>query len=256
MSIIYTFDGLNNLTIYVSGHSYRLENDDERFREAVVDLVELAPEKYIEKYFQTKERFLNFTGNNIQVDNDKFTFKGIKISNYIIERILDMRKNGYPFMPMLKFLDKLLENPSKKIVDEIYLWGEKAKLPITSEGNIVAYKVVSDKYGSLHQGGIKPKNGEPLYDYAPGKVVEMPRNLVNENSAQTCSTGLHACSESYIPSYNSSSYNRVILVEIDPKDVVSIPSDYSMAKIRCCKMTVLEDVGSANDFRKINSLVY
>jgi hypothetical protein len=36
--------------------------------------------------------------------------------------------------------------------------------------------------------------------------------------------------------------NRVVIVEIDPRDVVSIPSDYNNAKGRCWKYKVVGEV--------------
>jgi acyl carrier protein len=50
-----------------------------------------------------------------------------------------------------------------------------------------------------------------------------------------CSHGLHAGSLAYARGWAE----RVILVEIDPADVVSVPGDENCQKLRCCKYTVV-----------------
>ncbi|KAI9549450.1 hypothetical protein GHT06_001850 [Daphnia sinensis] len=82
---------------------------------------------------------------------------------------------------------------------------------------------VRDNYMDCHTGTM---------DNSVGKIVEMDRNLVNDNKDQTCSAGLHFCSESYLNCFGG---ERIVIVKINPADVVSIPSDYNDAKGRACK---------------------
>ncbi|CAM6053339.1 unnamed protein product [Sphagnum tenellum] len=44
---------------------------------------------------------------------------------------------------------------------------------------------------------------------------------------------------SYLPSYGSSDGNTIVIVKIDPADVVSVPVDYNCAKMRICRYEVL-----------------
>ncbi|MNR59585.1 hypothetical protein D3C85_1808710 [compost metagenome] len=74
----------------------------------------------------------------------------------------------------------------------------------------------------------------------------MPRHMVNDDSDQLCSAGLHLCSKSYLPHFGG---ERVMVCAVDPADVVSIPKDYYsmdgekvLAKMRCCKYEVVADV--------------
>jgi len=76
------------------------------------------------------------------------------------------------------------------------------------------------------------------FDNSPGQVVTMPRNEVNEDKDQTCSSGLHFCSLSYLSSFYG---DKVVILKINPRDVVSIPSDYNNAKGRCCRYEVIEE---------------
>jgi hypothetical protein len=76
-------------------------------------------------------------------------------------------------------------------------------------------------------------------DNSIGRVVEMERNMVDDNRDNTCSAGLHFCSHSYLQSFSG---DRTVIVKIDPADVVSIPSDYNNAKGRTCRYEVIGEV--------------
>jgi hypothetical protein len=108
---------------------------------------------------------------------------------------------------------------------------EKNSLPITPDGCFLAYKRVRENYMDCHTGTM---------DNSVGRVVEMERNMVDDNRNNTCSSGLHFCSHSYLSSFGG---ERTVIVKIDPADVVSIPSDYNDAKGRACRYTVIGEVG-------------
>ena len=57
---------------------------------------------------------------------------------------------------------------------------------------------------------------------------------------QTCSYGLHFCSEGYLRHFGG---DRVVILKINPRDVVSIPTDYNNTKGRCCRYEVIGEVG-------------
>lgn len=69
----------------------------------------------------------------------------------------------------------------------------------------------------------------------------MDRSLVDPDKNETCSRGLHFCSFDYISHFETQN-SRVIIVKINPRDVVSIPVDYNNTKGRCCEYTVLTEV--------------
>lgn len=77
---------------------------------------------------------------------------------------------------------------------------------------------------------------------APGNIVEMERNTVDDNMNNTCSTGLHFCSKEYLSHFGSSD-SRTVILKINPADVVSIPADYNSTKGRACRYEVLGELG-------------
>ena len=55
-----------------------------------------------------------------------------------------------------------------------------------------------------------------------------------------CSNGLHAGALNYVASYGSvESNDRIVIVKINPEDVVSVPSDCNCEKLRTCRYEVV-----------------
>jgi ribosome modulation factor len=144
-----------------------------------------------------------------------------------------MLQDGFTVEPLVNFMHNLMKNPSKRSVDELYGFLEKNNLPLTPDGHFLAYKKVRRDFKDIHSGTM---------DNSPGTVVEMERNMVDDNKDQTCSTGLHFCGLSYLDHFGGND-SRVVIVKIDPADVVSIPSDYNGAKGRACRYEVIGEMG-------------
>lgn len=197
----------------------------------------------------------SFGGGAIQVRDGEVLFQGAVLQNGVTRRILQMIDEGFDSAPLQQFLERLMQNPSKTAVDELYLWLEGTQLPITEDGHFMAYKKVRDDYRDFYTGKVLNKPAELMTDAdrdyiktPQGKVtvtvedgvttLSMPRNQVDDNRAVTCSQGLHFCSLSYLPHYYGGQ-GRVLLVKIDPADVVSIPNDYDNAKGRAWRYQIV-----------------
>ena len=156
-----------------------------------------------------------------------------ELHNTMTTRVLAMIHDGFDAAPLVAFMNNLMSNPSKVAVDELYLFLEETELPITSDGHFIAYKMVNNNYTSIHYG---------KFMNAVGTVVEMPRNTVDDRRENTCSQGLHFCSKNYLNKYGNGDGDRLLLVKINPADVVSIPSDYNNAKGRAAKYLIWKDI--------------
>jgi len=144
---------------------------------------------------------------------------------------VQMLQDGFPVDPLVAFMENMMTNPSFRAVNELYGFLEKNRLPITPDGHFLAYKRVRENYTDCHTGTM---------DNSVGKIVEMERNKVDDNQNNTCSSGLHFCSENYLKSFGG---DRTMIVKINPRDVVSIPTDYNNAKGRACRYEVVGEVG-------------
>ena len=168
--------------------------------------------------------------DNISISENQIFYKDREVTGLISSRIFEMLQAELDIKPMVLFLDKLMSNPSKRAVDELFGFLDACNLPITPDGNFLAYKRVRDDYKDVHSGTM---------DNSVGKVLEMPRNMVDEDKNNTCSYGLHFCSYDYLKHFGGS---RIMVLEINPADVVAIPADYNNSKGRTCRYKVVDEI--------------
>lgn len=182
--------------------------------------------------------FVNkFSEGNITVDHKTGSvwYNNFEIKNSITDRLFDMlntvQDNDYTnLLPLVRFLDKVLLNPKKCIVDELYPFLEFNDIGITEDGNIIAFKSVRSDWKDHYSNTI---------DNSVGEAVTMPRYLVDFNPDEPCSVGLHCASLTYAKVFGN---GRIVKVLIDPVDVVSVPYDYNGSKMRVCKYKVINEV--------------
>lgn len=219
----------DNIVVVIGSKSHTINKTHivyEKVKEAIKsgdwdslpDLVE--PKTVVHKY----------AAGYVRIEGDQFYWQGQPMNNALSNKMVQMLKEGFPIEPLVRFTENLMENPSKRAVDELYGFLEKGELPITPDGYFLAYKRVREDYTDCHTGTI---------DNSIGKIVEMPRNQVDDDKDRTCSTGLHFCSLSYLSHFSGA---RTVILKINPRDVVSIPSDYNDAKGRACRYEVIGEV--------------
>lgn len=174
-----------------------------------------------------------FSEGNITVDHKegKIWYGTFEIKNSISVQMMKMLSNQEDVKPLVLFLEKLLMNPKKNVVDELYAFLQHNDIEIANDGNIIAYRSVRNDFMDFHTGTM---------DNSVGNTVQMPRTLVDDNPSVTCSSGLHVASIGYARGFGSN--NRLVKVKVCPSDVVSVPVDYDGMKMRCCKFEVLEEV--------------
>ena len=171
----------------------------------------------------------------VVIENGAVYCNGAEVHNVMVDRIIEFIRLGFPVNGLVAFLENLLLNPNENAVNELYVFLEKSDLPLTEDGHFLAYKKVDANYKSYH----KCPDGSSL-DHPIGALIQMDRVECNPNRDETCSRGLHFCSLRYLPRYHGGQ-GRVVVLKINPKDVVTIPSDYNQAKGRACEYTVFAE---------------
>ena len=224
-----------NIILVIDGKSHTISKDTHISYGKIVDALKAQDWDALRDLVEPKKAIVNFGGGHVAISTDnKVTWKGQPFHNALSTRMIEMYQDGFPIDPMVRFMENLMKNPSKRSVDQVYGFLEKNKLPITEDGYFLAFKRVRSNYLDVHSGTI---------DNSVGKIVEMDRNGVDDNPESTCSSGLHFCSESYLGHFGGQS-DPVMILKINPADVVSIPTDYNGAKGRCCKYEVVGQVGN------------
>ena len=224
------------LTAFCNGTVYTVHGEDDRFEEAVdcvrnddhdglVDL--LKPLVAVQAYLSNSGR--------VEVTEHEVKFDGEVVHNYMATRILQHYRAGFPVEPIINFMINVSDNPSKRAVDELLGFLEYGELPITPDGCFLAYKKVG-------RNGSYLDSWSGTIDNSVGQHVSMPRNAVQDDPDITCSYGLHFCSMEYVRNFYGS---HLMVLKINPRDVVSIPSDYNNTKGRCCAYDVVGELDEA-----------
>jgi hypothetical protein len=167
----------------------------------------------------------------IEVKDGSVFVSGDVVRSIVADRIINYLADGIDCLPIFKFITRLQLNPSKRAVDELYTFLEHKYLPLTESGTFLAYKAVRADFTDKHTG---------KFDNSVGNVLEMPRNKVDDNKEVGCSYGFHAGTLEYASGFASGN-DKLVLVEIDPADVVSIPTDCNFQKLRTCRYKVVSE---------------
>jgi len=177
-----------------------------------------------------KRRILNFSNGRFEVRDNQVWIDGTALPTSLSNKIMEYSKEDLPCEPLIKFWENLNQNPSHHSVQQLYGFLEKNDHPICEDGCFVAYKKVRSDFMDVHSGTFSNK---------PGEIVKMPRNQVNEDPNISCSTGLHVAAFNYASSFSG---DVLIMVKVNPRDVVAIPTDYNQEKMRCTQYEVLDVV--------------
>lgn len=245
MQIPYIFNGNGTISLMIDG-SMKPVDSSHRNYEAIKTALKAKEWDIIPGLVNIVDKVqasLESSGvSAITIENGVVKYNGVTLHNVLTDRMVQMSYDGFDIGHLAKFLENLMENPSYRAVNELYGFLEAGSIPITENGTFLAYKKVRENYMDIHSG---------TFDNSIGVVCKMPRNMVDEDSSRTCSTGLHVCSYDYLDSFGSCNNDRVVICEVNPRDVVAIPQDYNNTKMRCCEYKV---IGEVENYREKNKL--
>jgi hypothetical protein len=242
-----------SMTVLVNGQAYSVDRSHPNHKELLLafnegrldDFATLTKTSEGTRHYVEKDSSGNKTG--LELVGEKVYYNGTELHSTLVDRILGMRREGHKIEYMLEFLRNLMQNPSSRSVNELYDFLTNKNLPITEDGCFLAYKSVCPDYSSkakdinitLLQG--KVVNGG-IYN-AVGEIIECPRNEVDDERDNECSKGLHVGGLQYSGpnGWYHSRGDKVVIVKINPKDVVSVPKDHNAQKVRVCKYEVVEE---------------
>jgi hypothetical protein len=158
------------------------------------------------------------------------TYEGTRIDTDLNGRLKTMAASGANPSGWLKFWSRLQANPSHRSVTQLYAFLTHKGIPIDEEtGHILAYKSVSADYKDFHTGTC---------DNSVGSKLKMPRNQISDDPNEACHFGFHVGALAYALEFGEDG-RRIIIVRVDPADVVCVPYDHSAQKVRVCQYEVI-----------------
>lgn len=231
------------VTVVVDGIPYSAANDHPNFKEiirrsaegdtSVVDLFDVSI-RVAKKFEELSER--------VSVRDGRVYFDGEEIDTVLTRQIVNfLDADVEDFKPLVLFWEKLAQNPNPHSQEQLYTWLNAHDFTITPEGDLLGYKGVkklSDgKYESVKHGRAIV-NGQEHNGAIPNNIgdeVRMPRGDVEFNPSVGCSTGLHVGTWEYASGWAN---GAVLEVRVNPRDVVSVPTDCNGQKLRTCRYIV------------------
>jgi hypothetical protein len=229
MSLPYLIQG-SNIVVVINNQPHTISKTHITYQK-VLDAIKANDWATVQDVIEPKKVVINYGAGNVEVQGDELFWKGLPMHNALTTRMISMLQEGFPVEPLVLFMENLMSNPSKRAVDELYGFLEKNNLPITPDGHFLAYKKVRENYMDCHSG---------TFNNSVGMICEMERNQVDDDKDRTCSTGLHFCSQEYLNHFGG---EHTMILKINPRDVVSIPSDYNNSKGRCSRYEVIGELG-------------
>ena len=211
-----------NLTVILKNKAHQVIPDHTNYK-LILEALPTATEDELLELVDIEKAVATFSQGQVSIVNGKVMFEG--------EEVHGSMSKGLPFEPLVKFLQNLMENPSMQSQQELYDFLEHENLPITEDGCFLAYKAVNSDFKDKWKG---------TFDNKVGQVCEMRRAKVDDNRKVGCSQGLHAGALNYVANYgNVDAGDNIVIVKINPEDVVSVPSDCNCEKLRTCKYEVV-----------------
>ena len=248
----------DSITVFWEGKPYTIRKDNANFqnvRQALLD----ARYDDVGKYLDIKKAVENFIEGDIEVKDEVVYYKGYRLAGVVVDKLLEMLRAGMKdSAPLVNFIKNLQVNPSSNSVDQLYTFLGYKSLPISPDGKVLGYKGVQDDFYSntgnadtlVVQGSVNDRH--QIFN-GIGETIEVARRSVDDNKDNHCSHGLHIGSFDYAESWSGHS-GKLLLVEFDPQDAVSVPDDCSFQKLRVCKYKVVADISDCK--QELGKAVY
>lgn len=184
--------------------------------------------------------------DRVTLKGESILLDGDPVEPKLTSHLVEMWRNEDDNLPgYVKFLENLAANPSAVSREHLFKFLDKHELVITEDGHFIGYKGigndglsvssgVEDVTVVLADGTVETHKGR--IPNPVGATVEMARSLVDGDRGRACSAGLHVGNHRYATGFGST----LLTVKVNPRDVVSVPSDSNDEKIRTCRYTILE----------------
>ena len=211
--------------------------------ESIRDAFAAGNDTLLESLVSIKSVIENYSVGKLSVNSAGVTYNGRAIHRLDSQRVMAFLKANMDYKPLANYMANIANNPSKHSIEEGYTFIEHLGLSLTPTGGVIAFKGVNNDYWS-RQGNLETVVLQGEVDSAGriknsiGATIEVERSSVCDQFSSHCAPGLHAGSLEYAKGWGE----RVVLVEINPADFVSVPDDANFQKLRCCKYTVIGEL--------------
>lgn len=239
------------ITIYLNGFTpTTVDRSHASYSQIMAALIDGRSKSEIEKLIATTskiEKKVDWSAPKLksqgaEVINGKLFIDGREQSGRIAEIATEYAKKTGSIEPVKRFLERLDKNPSSQSKAEAWDFLQHRGLPIMPDGMVRGYKGVNSD-GWSKTGNLKTRVLQGEADSSGriknviGGIIEVARGDVDDVRSNKCSHGLHVGTYEYARTFAP----LLLLVEFDPADIVSVPTDCNCQKLRCSKYKVIEE---------------
>jgi hypothetical protein len=234
------------IVLFVANKPVKIEKTDPRYSKVIECFSldkSLQEEAVLKIIASVSEKVAALHGQDgFEIIEDNVWYKGEQLPPALSEKVRSIVRENLPLDAFEKFWENLSENPSASSVDELMEFLEYKELPITEDGCFLAYKGITADGWSIH-GNTRTIVVEGVVDGSGrikntvGDRISVKRRDVDDNRENHCSFGLHVGSLAYAQSFGQ----KLVVVKVNPKDVVSVPTDYSCQKCRVSAYEVVSE---------------
>lgn len=227
-------NGEGVITCVIGGKVYSVTREHWNYPKIFKAFKENDSEAFVNAY-DLEQQFKSVetsSGGKVKIVGETILYNNKPLHNSMTNRMIQLLREGQDINHLVKFLENLMQNQSASSVESAYPFLEHHGIPITEDGCFLAKKAVRSDYYDKFSGTILNQ---------PGMVVKMERNQVIDRPSDHCAAGLHVGASSYsgVGGWYWSPGNKVLLVKVNPKNIVSCPTDHNFTKLRVCEYEVL-----------------
>lgn len=223
----------NSITVIVDGKSHTVSDSAPNFL-ALRGGILSGNEEIIRSNLSASKSVESWSNGKFRVSGDSVIYEDRTLPPELGKRILEMASKGEDPFIFFRFWERLKSNPSHRSVEQLYPFLNNHNIPFTKDGTFLAYKSIRSDWLDHHSGTIKNE---------VGKTIVMPRHKISDDPQHACHQGLHVGALEYATNFGSSD-RKIIICEVDPKDVVCVPYDCSQQKMRVCEYKIFGVYGS------------
>jgi hypothetical protein len=172
------------------------------------------------------------TFGKVQVGDKEVRYNGEVMHGVLTERMIALMSEGHDIEPIARFMDNVMQNPIVEARNTLFTWLERGSMPITPDGEFIAFKRVRQDYRDYHSGTVLYKVGTTVQK----KIDGVPTVL-----GGACGHALHFCSFGYLDGFHSEPGCRTLIVKINPRNVVGI-DPYETTKGQTTEMFVMSEM--------------
>lgn len=223
----------NSVTVIVDGQTHTVHAGAPNFH-ALRGAVLSGDYNGIRGNLSAAKSVESWSNGRFIVKDGAISYEGSQLPKDLSDRIMSMAAAGESPDIFFRFWERLSHNPSKRSVEQLFTFLNNQRIPFTKDGNFLAYKSIRSNWFDHHSGTIKNE---------VGKTISMPRNQISDDPSHACHEGLHVGALEYANNFGGPD-RKIVICEVDPKDVVCVPFDSSFQKMRVSSYTIIGMYGS------------